>query len=293
VEKFLVRVIGEEIKCNIAMHNAPIVVHADPHQLEQVLMNLATNARDAMTKGGDLLIGSEEITLGDDFVAIHGYGSPGRYALLTISDTGEGMDEETQGKIFEPFFTTKEVGKGTGLGLAVVYGIIKQHEGFINVYSEPGSGTTFKIYLPVISSDSRLEETTHEKETLARGAETILLAEDDVSVRELVAIVLKQQGYTVIKAVDGKDAVKKFMENRETIQLLISDLIMPNMDGKAAYDEMKVWQPGLKAIFMSGYAHDIIRQTMSLDNAVALITKPITPYALLKKIRGLLDGKEK
>ena len=153
VEKFLVRVIGEDIKCSMALHNEPIVVYADPHQLEQVLMNLATNARDAMPKGGDLMISAEQISLGDNFVAIHGYGKPGKYALLTISDTGEGMDEETRKKIFDPFFTTKEVGKGTGLGLAVVYGIIKEHEGFINVYSEPGIGTTFKIYLPLISSE--------------------------------------------------------------------------------------------------------------------------------------------
>ena len=169
VEKFLVRVIGEDINCSMALHSEPIVVYADTHQLEQVLMNLATNARDAMTEGGNLIIGTEQISLGDDFVASHGYGKPGSYALLTISDTGEGMDEETRKKIFEPFFTTKEVGKGTGLGLAVVYGIIKQHEGFINVYSEPGIGTTFKIYLPLISSEVRGEEIAQEEETLAQG----------------------------------------------------------------------------------------------------------------------------
>jgi PAS domain S-box-containing protein len=294
VEKFLLRVIGEDINCSLALHNEPIVVNADPHQLEQVLMNLATNARDAMAKVGELMISAEQITFGDDFVAMHGYGKPGRYALLTISDTGEGMDEETRQKIFDPFFTTKEVGKGTGLGLAVVYGIIiKEHEGFINIYSEPGTGTTFKIYLPLISSEVRGEEIATEKETLAQGTETILLAEDDESVRKLISIVLKQEGYKVIEAIDGVDSVKKFIENKETIRLLLSDLIMPKMNGKEAYDEMKVWRPGLKAIFVSGYAPDVIRQKMSLENSVVLISKPILPYSLLKKVRCLLDEGEK
>jgi PAS domain S-box-containing protein len=293
VEKFLVRVIGEDIKCSFALHNEPIVVHADPHQLEQVLMNLATNARDAMAKSGDLIISSEKILVENDFVTIHGYGKPGRYALLTISDTGEGMDEATRKKIFDPFFTTKEVGKGTGLGLAVVYGIIKDHEGFINVYSEPGEGTTFRIYLPLISSEVRVKEIAPEKETLAKGTETILLTEDDESVRKLVSIVLKQEGYTVIEAVDGLDAVKKFMENKETIHLLLSDLIMPKMNGIEAYDEMKAWRPDLKAIFASGYAPDFIRQKMSLESGVVLIFKPILPYALLKQVRSILDEVEK
>jgi CheY-like chemotaxis protein len=293
VEKFLVRVIGEDINCSLSLHNEPIVVHADPHQIEQVLMNLATNAKDAMAKGGDLIISTEQILVENDFVTIHGYGKPGRYALLTISDTGEGMDEETRQKIFDPFFTTKEVGKGTGLGLAVVYGIIKDHEGFINVYSEPGEGTTFRIYLPLISSDVRVEEIAPEKETLARGTETILLTEDDESVRGIISIVLKQEGYTVIEAEDGLDAVKKFMENRETIHLLLSELIMPKMNGIEAYDEMKSWRPDLKAIFASGYAPDFIRQKMSFESGVVLISKPILPYALLKKVRSILDEVEK
>jgi CheY-like chemotaxis protein len=293
VEKFLKRIIGEDIACSKELDGEPVVVYADTHQLEQVLMNLATNARDAMPGGGDLVIATEQIILDDDYVAIHGYGKPGRYALLTVSDTGAGMDKETCKKIYEPFFTTKEVGKGTGLGLAVVYGIIKQHEGYINVYSEPGIGTTFKIYLPLITAEVRKVGIAPEKELLIKGTETILLAEDDESVRSLISIVLKQEGYTVIEAVDGKDAVKKFMENREAIQLLVSDLIMPTMNGKEAYDEMKIWRPGLKAIFASGYTPDAIRQKIPLDSEVALISKPITPYALLKKVRSLLDEDKK
>jgi CheY-like chemotaxis protein len=292
VEKFLVRIIGEDIVCRLALHGEPIVVFADMHQLEQVLMNLATNARDAMPRGGKLSIATEQISLGDDFVASHGYVKPGRYALLSISDTGEGMDKETCKKIFEPFFTTKEVGKGTGLGLAVAYGIIEQHEGYIYAYSEPGIGTTFKIYLPLITTEARKVEIVPVEEFLIKGTETILLAEDDESVRRLISIVLKQVGYTVIEAVDGIDAVKKFMENRETIRLLITDLVMPKMNGKEAYDEMKVRRPGLKAIFASGYAPDAIRQKMSLDSGVVLISKPITPYTLLTKVRSLLDEGE-
>jgi PAS domain S-box-containing protein len=169
VEKFLVRIIGEDIVCCLAMHGEPIVVYADTHQLEQVLMSLATNARDAMPEGGDLMIATGQVILGDDYVASHGYGKPGRYALLSISDTGKGMDEDTCKNIFGPFFTTKEVGKGTGLGLAVVYGIIKQHEGYVNVYSEPGIGTTFKIYLPLITSEVRDAEIAPVEELLIKG----------------------------------------------------------------------------------------------------------------------------
>jgi PAS domain S-box-containing protein len=293
VEKFLVRVIGEDINFRMTLYSEPIVVYGDSNQLEQVLMNLATNARDAMTNGGDLVINSEHIILDDGFAAVHGYGKPGRYALLTISDSGEGMDKETSDKIFEPFFTTKEVGKGTGLGLSVVYGIIKQHDGFINVYSEPGAGTTFKIYLPIISSEVHREEIALEEESLARGTETILLAEDDEQVRDLVRAVLEQQGYTVIEAVDGADAMKKFMESTETIHLLLSDLIMPKMNGKEAYDEMKKKQHGLKVIFASGYAPDIVRQKMLLENNTSLIYKPISPHALLTKVRTVLDEGEK
>jgi CheY-like chemotaxis protein len=293
VEKFMARIIGEDINCKMALQNEPIVVYADTHQLEQVLMNLATNARDAMADGGDLTIATEEISIGDDFRDIHSYGKPGRYALLTISDTGEGMNEEIRKKIFEPFFTTKEVGKGSGLGMAVVYGIVKQHEGYINVYSEPGIGTTFRIYLPLISSEAQVEEPAQKEETIPKGTETILLAEDDESARGLISIVLKQEGYTVIEAVDGAVAVMKFMENRETIDLLISDLIMPKLNGKEAYDEMKIWRPDLKAIFLSGYAPDFVRQKMWLEGNVDLFSKPILPHLLLKKVRALLDEEVK
>jgi two-component system, cell cycle sensor histidine kinase and response regulator CckA len=199
VEKFLERVIGDDVIFKIALHNEPIVVLADTHQIEQVMMNIAANARDAMGKGGQFIISSEPIRVKKSFITSHGYGKPGKYALLTISDSGEGMCVETQSKIFDPFFTTKKAGKGTGLGLSVVYGIVKQHEGFINVYSEPGIGTSFKIYLPIISSEAGVGEKAHEEAIPSGGTETILVAEDDESVRGLVRTILEKQGYTVIE----------------------------------------------------------------------------------------------
>ncbi|NVN91020.1 MAG: response regulator [Desulfuromonadales bacterium] len=289
VEKFLTRVIGEDIDCRITVYCKPLVVLADTHQLEQVLMNLATNARDAMPQGGDLIISVGVTALDKDFANIHGYGKRGIYALLTVSDTGEGIDETTRRKIFEPFFTTKEVGKGTGLGLAVVYGIIKQHDGFINVYSEPGIGTTFKIYLPVISSALPAVEKAPEEEILTRGTETILIAEDNEPARNFISILLRQEGYTVIEAVDGTDAIQWFMKNRDTIQLLIFDLIMPKMGGKEAYDQIKAIRSDVKVIIVSGYAPDIIRQKMLVDSSVELLYKPIVPHTLLKKVRAVLD----
>jgi len=289
VEKFLERVIGDDVIFKIALHNEPIVVLADTHQIEQVMMNMAANARDAMLKGGQFIISSEPIRVKKSFITSHGYGKPGKYALVTISDSGEGMNVETQRKIFDPFFTTKEAGKGTGLGLSVVYGIIKEHEGFINVYSEPGIGTSFKIYLPIISSEAGAGEKAYEEAIPSRGTETILLAEDDATLRGLVTIILENQGYTVIEAADGKEAVRKFMENRDTIDLLLFDLIMPRMNGKEAYDEIKQWRPGLKVIFASGYAPDIVREKMCFETGIVMIAKPIKAYPLLKKVRALLD----
>ncbi len=290
VEKFLKRVIGEDIACKKTLTGHPLTVFADSHQLEQVLMNLATNARDAMPKGGMFTVTTEQIELNEDFTAAHGYGKPGPYAMITVSDTGKGMDEETRKRIFEPFFTTKEVGKGTGLGLAVVYGIIKQHDGFINVYSEPGKGTAFRIYLPIIAAVAMEETTAQKKEAPARGTETVLLAEDDEALRKLSRTVLTQYGYTVIEAVDGEDAVRKFRENKDRIQLLLFDLIMPKMNGKEACDEIRKIRPDMKVLFVSGYAPDIVRQKAALEKGAHLVFKPISPMALLRKVRSVLDG---
>lgn len=290
VEKFLLRVIGEDIECKTVLHDQPLMVLADAHQIEQVLMNFATNARDAMPTGGTFTITTEKIRLDKEFITVHGYGRPGAYALVTVSDSGKGMDKETRQRIFEPFFTTKEVGKGTGLGLAVVYAIIKQHEGYINVYSEPGKGTTFRIYLPEIASGVGKGEKEPEEEQPRRGTETLLLAEDDESVRNLVKDVLEEFGYTVITSIDGEDAINKFTENRDEIQLLLFDLIMPKKTGKEAYDEIRKIKPGIKIIYSSGYAPDIIRQRALLDDQVTVAFKPLSPRDLLKKVRHVLDG---
>ncbi len=289
VEKFLIRVIGEDVAFKTTLYEGSIPVLADVHQLEQVLMNLATNARDAMPKGGVLSVVTEQIMLDKAFVSYHGYGKPGAYALVSVSDTGEGMDEHTRKRIFEPFFTTKEVGKGTGLGMAVVYGIIKEHEGYINVYSEPGKGTTFRIYLPVIESGVTEEKKAVSADYLERGTETILLAEDDEALRKLTVSVLRDFGYEVIVAVDGEDAVKKYTENTDRIQLLLFDIIMPKKTGKEAYDDIKGIKPGVKVIFLSGYAPDMIRQKAMLEHIETVVYKPISPADLLKKVRKALN----
>lgn len=309
VEKFLMRVIGEDIVCKTSLHTpsslfAPphsspgkggirgdegLMVLADAHQLEQVLMNLATNARDAMPMGGEFIITTALVRLDEQFISVHEYGREGMYALITVSDTGRGMDEATRKRIFEPFFTTKEIGKGTGLGLAVVYGIVKQHEGYINVYSEPGKGTTFRIYLPLISSEARAENRAHREEAPARGTEMVLVAEDDESLRKLSSIILTQHGYTVIEAVDGEDAVRRFMENKDRIHILLLDLIMPKMNGKEAYDEIRKIKSEMKVIFSSGYAPDLVRQKVSPENGAHLIFKPMSPMELLRKVRSVLD----
>jgi PAS domain S-box-containing protein len=290
LEKFLKKIIGEDIAFKTVLHETPLPVLADEHHLEQVLMNLATNARDAMPQGGALTVTTGIVTLSREFIAAHGYGKLGTYAHIIFADTGMGMDEATQQRIFEPFFTTKEVGKGTGLGLAVSYGIIKQHDGYIIVYSEPGRGTVFRIYLPIILSEA-VEVPRSEQETPAvGGAETILLAEDDEAVRNLTRRVLTEFGYTVIEAVDGSDTVSKFLESSAKVDLLLLDIIMPKMNGKEAFDEIRKIRPEIKAIFSSGYAPETIRQKASLAEDVNLITKPVSPTELLRMVRSVLDG---
>ena len=289
VEKFIVRVIGEDIACETRLPDQPLNVLADSHQVEQVLMNFATNARDAMPKGGTFSITAEQTILNQNFIAAHGFGRPGPYALLTVADSGCGMDEETRSRIFEPFFTTKGVGKGTGLGLAVAYGIIKQHEGYINVYSEPGRGTTFRLYLPLAVADEQEAPVAEQEAVPAHGTETILLAEDDESLRALARTALTRFGYTVIEAADGEEAVREFTENQTSIQLLLFDIIMPKMNGHEAYEAINKIRPGIKTIFMSGYAPDTIREKAGLGDAVPLLAKPLSPNELLQKVRATLD----
>jgi PAS domain S-box-containing protein len=293
LELLLMRLIGEDIDLGIHLDERELVVLADAGQIEQVLMNLATNARDAMPDVGTISIHSEMILLDNEFVKVHGYGEPGRYAMITVSDTGEGMDETIRERIFEPFFTTKEVGKGTGLGLAMAYGIIKQHDGYITCYSEPGRGTTFKIYLPLINEKAEAEETSFTETSLYKGHEIILVAEDNADVRKAEKEILTESGYTVIESEDGDDAIKKFAEdgNRHKIDLLILDVIMPKKNGKEVYDAIRKENPHVRAIFTSGYTADIIQRRGILEEGSDFIMKPFLPHKLLEKVRTVLDSR--
>jgi polar amino acid transport system substrate-binding protein len=212
------------------------------------------------------------------------------YAVLSVSDTGIGINQEIREKIFEPFFTTKETGKGTGLGLAMVYGIIKQHGGYINVYSEPGNGTTFKIYLPAMQSKKDILLGSSDETQPRGGTETILVAEDDEQLRQLSEMILTQNGYTVISAKDGEDAINKFIDHKNEIQLVIIDVIMPKKSGKEAYDRIKAMSPSIKVLFSSGYTGDRIDSYILSKEDCSFINKPVSPKDLLRKVRELLDN---
>jgi CheY-like chemotaxis protein len=287
-EKFFKKVISENIEVLVQLHDEPLQVLADRNHLEQVLMNLTTNASDAMARyeKGLYTITTGQVTLGRSDTCA----PPGDYALVTISDTGEGMEPATQQRIFEPFFTTKEVGKGTGLGLAAVYGIIKQHGGEINLTSEKNKGTTFRIYLPLITANAQEETGVVQEETSLDGTETILLAEDDGLVRSMAKTFLTDYGYSVIDAENGEEAVKIFLKNQENIDLLLFDLIMPQMSGLEACTEIQKVRPGIKALIASGYLPEVLE--MKTVQGISLVEKPYNPRALLQKVRRMLDGAE-
>lgn len=289
VEKFISRIIGEDILFKSVYNGRELPVCVDASQIEQVLINLATNARDAMPTGGNLTLETSLQEVTDSFQHAHGYAELGQYACISVSDTGCGMNEEVLSKIFEPFFTTKEVGKGTGLGMAIVYGIIRQHNGFITVYSETGTGTTFRIYLPIIHSQQgdNVEESI--QTVPVGGTETILLAEDDIGVRELTVTILSEFGYDVIQAENGLEAIDKFKAHQDKIRLVLMDMIMPKMNGRDAYDEICRIRPGVKVLFSSGYTADFILNRGASEEGIELIMKPVQPFGLLRKIREILD----
>jgi len=289
VQKLLSKAITEDIELKIVLDERHLTIMADSGQMEQILMNLATNAKDAMPYGGSLIIKTEISTIDEQFIKQYGFRDRGEYALLSVADTGIGMDEKTRERIFEPFFTTKEVGRGTGLGLAMVYGAIKQNSGYIIVLSEPEKGTTFNIYLPLIKTIARKEDASQIVELIKGGTETVLIAEDDESLRELAASVLEEFGYTIIKAKDGCHAIEKFSENKEKIKLLILDVIMPKKNGKEVADEIKKIYPGIKVLFVSGYTSEIVHEKGIIDIGLNFLSKPILPNQLLKKVRGILD----
>ena len=291
MKRLLKRLLTEDIEFTVILREPDMTVEADITQMDQVLMNLATNARDAMPMGGKLTIEVGPFHLDHYFFETHGFGRPGDYALVSVSDTGAGMDQATQEKIFEPFFTTKEVGKGTGLGLSIVYGIVKQHNGYITVLSEPGKGTKVDVYLPIAEMAAAQAKQTrvHAK----GGSETILVAEDNDDVRNLAKQVLTSNGYAVIEAVDGGDAVRLFMEHRDKIAFLLLDVVMPGKNGKEAYEEIRRVKPDVKVLFMSGYTGDVVLSKGIDDEAIDYIQKPLTPHELLTKVREVIDAAKK
>jgi signal transduction histidine kinase/ActR/RegA family two-component response regulator len=289
-EKLLSRLIGEDIEINTVLNDMDIICMADSGQIQQVLLNLATNARDAMPKGGHLTISTEIRQLDDSFMRTYGYGKAGEYALITVSDNGTGMTQEEMEKIFEPFFTTKETGKGTGLGLAMAYGIIKQHDGYIVVQSKLGEGTTFKIYLPTVKLKEEVLVDDAAESFQPMGTETILVAEDDEALRRLSEIVLTQSGYKVISARDGVEAISKFIDNKESIQLAILDMVMPKKSGKEVYDVIREIRSDIKVLFSSGYTADRLDKALLQTENVNLISKPVSPRNLLRRVREVLDN---
>ena len=290
IQKLLGRIIGEDIDFAVSLADSQVTALVDPGQMEQVLLNLCTNARDAMPNGGSLRIQTDVVELDESYARMHAMEKPGFYALISVEDTGSGMDETTRQKIFEPFYTTKEVGKGTGLGLAIVYGVVKRQNGQIMVYSEPGKGTTFKILLPLVEPSFDLAG-REKAGTPDGGTETILVTEDNEEVRSLTCLVLREFGYTVIEAVDGEDAVTKFFENKERIDLVMLDVIMPKKSGREAGDAIRKTDPAVKVLFTSGYTAEIISKQRILDEGADFISKPSTPHELLGKVRAVLDGK--
>ena len=287
IGKLLRRLIREDIELSLHLHKGDTTIMADSIQIEQVLMNLANNARDAMPDGGMLTI-STDVVEQDGMTAGGSAQKADTYVKLTVSDTGVGMDERTRERIFEPFFTTKEMGKGTGLGLAMVYGTVAQHNGFIDVESAPGAGTSFHAYFPLIRA-AALPAGSRPEVTLRGGTETILVAEDDETLRGLTRSVLEEFGYTVLMATDGEEAVELFRGNRDRVQLVLFDVIMPKKNGRAAYEEIRKTAPGMKALFVSGYSADILSKEGILDAGVDAIAKPLSPLELVQKVREILD----
>jgi PAS domain S-box-containing protein len=288
----LTRLIGEDIELIASLGERIGPVKADPFQLEQVLMNLAVNARDAMPRGGKLTIETANVTLDRHYTQGHPDVKPGEYVMIAVSDTGTGMDSETRARIFEPFFTTKEMGKGTGLGLSTVYGIVKQSQGHMWVYSEPGQGATFKVYLPHHLDPEEVQPAPPPPRVVPRGWETILAVEDEESLLNLVAEILGDAGYSVIAAHGPKEALRLMADHREPIHLLLTDVVMPGMSGRALADEVVGKRPGIRVLYMSGYTDNAIVHHGVLDAGVTYIQKPFTPDALIKMVREVLDAAE-
>ena len=287
--KMLGRLLGEHIEIRWRPCERPVVVFADSGMVDQILMNLCVNARDAMPSGGVLTIETSTATVDDEFAATHPWATSGTFAVLQVSDNGIGMDEKTRERIFEPFFTTKGEGKGTGMGLATVYGIVRQHKGMVDVYSEPGLGSRFRVYLPLQGFSGR-DEAAEPPEAPTGGSETILLAEDDADVRRLATTILEMAGYAVLVAEDGLVATELFAEHRDKVGLCVLDVVMPRLGGKDAAGRIMAIRPETPVLFASGYSKDAIHHDFVLKEGVHLIHKPYSRNDLLRTVRSLLDG---
>jgi CheY-like chemotaxis protein len=282
--------IREDIELRIIPAVKSSVILADVGQVEQVVMNLVLNARDSMTKGGVVVIRTEQVDLDGLFVREHLDVKPGPYVMLSISDTGHGMDDTTKAHIFEPFFTTKGVGQGTGLGLSTVYGIVRQNNGSIWVYSEIGKGTVFKVYFPLAAGIPIPTAASTTLSPLARGTETILLAEDDEQVREVTSGTLRRNGYLVLDAEDAAQALALAGANPGKISLLLTDVVMPKVNGRELATMLLPKRPDLRVLYMSGYTDNVIHHNNVIDPGVVVLEKPFTQDALLRKVRGVLDA---
>ena len=283
------RLIGEDIEMKTVVTKELGTIKADPAQVEQVLMNLVVNARDAMPTGGKMVVETSNVDLDEIYASEHVSVQPGRYVMLAVSDVGVGMSPETVAHIFEPFFTTKGGTKGTGLGLATVYGIVKQSGGYIWVYSEPGQGSTFKVYFPRVDEEVEKGSRVAMDTSTKRGTETILLVEDDDAVRELTEVILVAQGYKVICADGPKRAEEITAERSQEIDLLLTDVIMPTMSGRELVRKLSARYPKMRILYMSGYTDNVIAEGGVLEEGLAFLQKPFTPRALAQKVREVLD----
>jgi len=278
---------GNGVAIDVKADDTALTIMADEGQIEHCLTNMLSNARDAMPRGGTISLITGAMELEDTFISMHGYGTKGSYAVVAVTDTGTGMDERTRKKVFEPFFTTKETGKGIGLGLAVVYGVVKSHRGFVNVYSEPGIGSTFRLYLPL--AGAQIADGMPASLLPEGKGETILLAEDEKSVRDITASVLEQFGYRVVTAANGEEAIRRFREHDGSVHLVMLDINMPLVDGRSAFNEIRRMQPSVRALFTSGYTEDFIRSQGLIEAGIPVMSKPVSPRDLLRKIREVLE----
>jgi two-component system cell cycle sensor histidine kinase/response regulator CckA len=289
LDKILHRLIGEDIEVLTDLDESLECVRADHGQIEQVIMNLAVNARDAMPSGGKLVFATSNVELSDSYPHRHPEMLPGRYALLSVTDTGAGMSREVRERVFEPFFTTKEKGKGTGLGLSTVYGIIKQSEGYIWVDSKPGMGTTFQIYLGSVGDVTEEAEHRSQVEEASRGDETILLVEDDEGVRGLAREILQNSGYRIVESSGGEEAAEFYRESREPIHLILTDVVMPRLSGRELVNQLRPLRPETRVLYMSGYTDNSIVSQGALEKGIHYIQKPFTMEGLTRMVRETID----